>query len=78
MALYTVLVETVYVYPTPVGLQVKSGDQAEKEMLKHSSGIVIDVVQSLSCAQLCDSMDCSMPAFPLFHNLPEFTQTHVL
>ena len=36
------------------------------------------VVQSLSCAQLCNSMDCSMPAFPLFHNLPEFTQTHVL
>ena len=52
MALYTVLVETVYVYPTPVGLQVKSGDQAEKEMLKHSSGIVVDVVQSFSCVQL--------------------------
>ena len=52
MALYTVLVETVYVYPTPVGLQVKSGDQAEKEMLKHSSGIVIDVVQSFSHVQL--------------------------
>ena len=52
MALYTVLVETVYVYPTPVGLQVKSGDQAEKEMLKHSSGIVIDIVQSFSHVQL--------------------------
>ena len=46
MALYTVLVETVYVWHTPVGLQVKSGDPAEKEMLKHSSHIV--VVPSLS------------------------------
>ena len=24
------------------------------------------------------SMNCSTPGFPVFHNLPEFTQTHVL
>ena len=29
------------------------------------------------CLILCDSMDCSMPGFPVDHQLPEFTQTHV-
>ena len=29
------------------------------------------------CLTLCDSMDCSMPGFPLLHHLPEFDQTHV-
>ena len=27
--------------------------------------------------QLCDSTDCSMPGFPVHHQLPEFAQTHV-
>ena len=26
---------------------------------------------------LCDPMHCSMPGFPVLHNLPEFAQTHV-
>ena len=34
-------------------------------------------VQSLSCVWLCDSMDCSRPAFPVHHQLPELAQTHV-
>ena len=34
-------------------------------------------VQSFSRAQLCDPMDCSMPDFPVLHQLPEFAQTHV-
>jgi len=29
------------------------------------------------CPTLCDSEDCSMPGFPVHHQLPEFTQTHV-
>ena len=37
--------------------------------------------QFSSVAQLCltpyDPMDCSMPGFPVHHQLPEFTQTHV-
>ena len=34
--------------------------------------------QSLSpCPTLCDSMDCSLPGFPVHQLLPEFTQTHV-
>ena len=30
-----------------------------------------------SCPTLCDPTDCSMPGFPVHHQLPEFTQTHV-
>ena len=30
-----------------------------------------------SCPTLCDTVDCSMPGFPVHHQLPEFTQTHV-
>ena len=30
-----------------------------------------------SCPTLCDSMDCSIPGFPVYHQFLEFTQTHV-
>ena len=30
-----------------------------------------------SCLTLCDPMDCSMPGFPVHHQLPDPTQTHV-
>ena len=30
-----------------------------------------------SCLTLCDPMDCSMPGFHVFHQLPEFAQTNV-
>ena len=30
-----------------------------------------------SCLTLCNPMDCSTPGFPLHHQLPELTQTHV-
>ena len=29
------------------------------------------------CLTLCDSMDCSMPGFPVHHQLLELTQAHV-
>ena len=32
---------------------------------------------SQSCLTLCDAMDCSMPGFPVHHQLLEFTQTPV-
>ena len=34
-------------------------------------------IQLLSCVWLCDPMDCSMPGFPVHHQLPELTQIHV-
>ena len=30
-----------------------------------------------SCLTLCDTMDCRMPGFPVHHQPPELTQTHV-
>ena len=30
-----------------------------------------------SCPTLCNPMNCSMPGFPVHHELQEFTQTHV-
>ena len=30
-----------------------------------------------SCPTLCEPMDCSMPGLPVYHQLPELTQTHV-
>ena len=30
-----------------------------------------------SCPTLCDPMDCSVPGFPVHHQLTKFTQTHV-
>ena len=30
-----------------------------------------------SCLTLCNPMDCSMPGFPVQHQIPELAQTHV-
>ena len=30
-----------------------------------------------SCLTLCDPMDCSTPGFPVHHQLPDPTKTHV-
>ena len=35
------------------------------------------VVQSQSCFQLCDPVNCSMPDYSILHYLLEFAQTHV-
>jgi len=35
-------------------------------------------VQSVSCVQICNPMNCSMPGLPAHHQLPGLTQTHVL
>ena len=39
---------------------------------------VVKSVQFIqSCRTLCDPMDCSMPGFPVHHQLPELTQIHI-
>ena len=30
-----------------------------------------------SCPIICDPMNCSTPGLPVYHQLPEFTQTHI-
>ena len=37
----------------------------------------ISSVQPLSQVRLCDPMNCSTPDFPMHHQLPELSQTHV-
>ena len=39
--------------------------------------LTIVIVQLLSCAQLCDPVDCSTPGLPVICHLPELTQTHI-
>ena len=47
------------------------------------NGLFIEFLSSLfslvpqSCPTVCDPIDCSTPGFPVHHQLPEFTQTHV-
>ena len=41
----------------------------------HSSVQFNSVAQS--CPTLCDFMNCSTPGLPVYHQLQEFTQTHV-
>ena len=44
-------------------------------MILYISQSVISVAQL--CPALCNPVDCSMPGFPVHHQLPELTQTHV-
>ena len=39
--------------------------------------VMFSSVQLLSCIWLCNPMDCSTPGFPVHHQLPELTQTHI-
>ena len=50
-------------------------------MLQRSASYILMCVQfssvAQSCPTLCSPMDCSKPGFPVHHELPEFTQTHL-
>ena len=50
----------------------KTSDLRLRKLVK-----MVSSVQSLSRVQLCNPMNCSTPGFPVHHQLPEFTQTHV-
>ena len=54
--------------------------------LKHKEEFVVSVFDIISvqfssitqsCLTLCDPMNRSTPGFPVYHQLLEFTQTHV-
>ena len=49
----------------------------EREKIKKLETVSVSSVTQ-SCLTLCDPMDCSTPGFPVHHQLPEPTQTHVL
>ena len=54
---------------------------ANKQMKRYSASFIFSSVQfssvSQSCPTLCHPMNCSTQGFPVHHQLPEFTQTHV-
>ena len=65
----------------------RSGDAGAKDVYilnlasqaRFSSKEVFSQFSSVaqSCLTLSDPMDCCMPGFPIHHQLPELTQTHV-
>ena len=49
-----------------------------KHMKRYPTSLIIQLSSvAQSCPTLCDPMDCSMPDFPVHHQLPELAQTHV-
>ena len=65
-------------------LLMKVTEESEKAGLKFSiqkkkimASSPISSVQLLSRVRLCDPVDCSTPALPVRHQLPELTQIHV-
>ena len=59
------------------GCQIQSGDHFSPliSYLQFSS-VQFSLVAQL-CPTLCDPMNCSTPGFPVHHQLPELTQTHI-
>ena len=58
----------------------KTGRKARKtKVIKSSIHTVSSKIRSVaqSCPTLCDPMNRSTPGFPVHHQLPVFTQTHV-
>ena len=52
--------------------------QADSLPLSHlGSPLAVESVQFSSVVSNCDPMDCSIPGFPVHHQLPELAQTHV-
>ena len=50
--------------------------KAKEGLLYWTEGLILSSVTQ-SCLTLCDPKDCSMPGFPVHHQLLELAQTHV-
>ena len=48
-----------------------------RSFIKLFPHIFVAVVQLLSRVRLCDSMDYSLPGFPVLKHLPELPQAHI-
>ena len=65
--------ETLHMVTTAMKLK---GTCSLEEKLDQPSSVQFSSVAQ-SCPTLCDPMNRSTPDFPVHHQLPEFTQTHV-
>ena len=54
----------------------RNANQNHNEVPSHASQNQFSSVAQ-SCPTLCNPMNCSTPAFPVHHQLPELAQTHV-
>ena len=59
-------------YADDTTLMAESEEELKSPLIKVQFSSVAQ-----SCPTLCDPMNRSMPGFPVYHQLPEFTQTHV-
>ena len=66
-----VIIQKINKYHT-ISVLLKA-EKEEKEKGRHQ----FSSVQSLSRVRLYNPRNCSIPGFPVHHQLPEFTQTHV-
>ena len=57
---------------TWMDLKVILNETSHRIVVSSSSGSLAQ-----SCLTLCDPMGCSMPDFPVHHQLPGLAQTHV-
>ena len=62
-------------------VQNYTAKRPSQELNPHGVFFSINFIQFSSgaqwCPTLCDPVDCSMPGFPVHHQLPELAQTHV-
>ena len=56
---------------------IYSKRQKKKPLFNTSAPSVQFSSVAQSCPTLCDPMNCSTPGLPVYHQLSEFTQTHV-
>ena len=60
-----------------LGNHPKDGEDTERVLSVDAVRWLCSVQFSCSVVSVCDLMDCSMPGFPVHHQLlPELTQTH--
>ena len=64
-----------FAFQLPIMKRTSFGGVSSRRSCRSSSDQIRSVAQS--CPTLCDPMNHSTPGFPVHHQLPEFTQTHV-
>ena len=65
----------VYIWLIHTVVQQKLKQHCKANIFKFKINQFSSVAQS--CPTLCNPMDCSMPDFPVHHQLPELAETHV-
>ena len=64
---------------TPKNIMLPKGSKTQKIVSLYVYSMIPFQFSSVAqlCPTLCDPMNRSTPGLPVYHQLPEFTQTHV-